>query len=146
MILKPKHKAFMEQLPLNGNNVYKSALKAGYTKSYAHSSGKLIVKNAIKETAKELIQSVNKDITPQETKQLMCEIMGLSPQMVLNTLNKIATQDKDYSSALKVLSPLSKELGVDISTQEQQNITVPVLNIVVDKPNNKDITEIDKIE
>ena len=144
MNLRPKR--FLEVLSKHKGQVGPAAREAGYTSSYAHSSPKIIRNTAMKEAVKELSERVNKkDLTKEETKQLMCDVMGLDSSIVLSTTRKIALQDKDYSSALKVLSPLLKELGIDISQQEQQNITVPVLNIGVtmqDKPNNNDIIEI----
>lgn len=121
----------MEELPKNGNVIFKSAIKAGYSESYAHSNGKHILKTAIKETAKDIIRSVDtKEITAGEAKELMCEIMGIDKGLLLNTLKKIALQDKDYSSALKVLNPLAKQaIGLDITNSEDKDITKPVLNI-----------------
>lgn len=149
MIVKPRHKRFLEELPLNNNVVTTSAIKAGYSKSYANSFQKTIVRNAVKETAKELLVDADKSLTKEETKQLLCEIMGIDKSLLLNTLKKIAMNDKDYSSAIKILAPLAKEaIGLELGKEEQGNITVPVLNIGViqkdDSENtasNKDIIE-----
>lgn len=132
-MIKPRYKVFLEELPKNRNSIKASAIKAGYSKTYAHSNGRTLLKNAVKQSAKDLIESSDKNISASEAKKLMCEIIGMSSEQVFTTLKKIANQDKDYSSALKVLTPLSKQLGVDISAQEQSNVTVPVLNIGIVK-------------
>ena len=90
----------------------------------------------------------NQEITKQESQSVL-KILGLTREQVVKRLNIIAFQDKDYSSALKVLMPVSKSIGYDISQQEQPNITVPVLNIVVDKTDmasSKDIVEGEMLE
>ena len=131
-MIKPRYKRFLEELPLNKNKILPSALKAGYSPSYADKQGKILLNNAIKQSARDILQQTeNKELSTPEAKRLMCELLGLSREEVFNQLKRIAIQEKDYSSALKVLSPLSKELGVDISNQEDTNITVPILNIGV---------------
>lgn len=66
----------------------------------------------------------------------MSEIVGLSSADVMARLKHIATQDKDLHSALKVLSVLAREHGVSLDDTEQR-VVVPILNIVVDKPEDE---------
>jgi len=145
MITKPRQKAFLEEYSKT-SNITQSAIKAGYSPIYADKLGKRIVNTAIKAKAQDIISRIDntKSLSKEEAKELLCDVIGIDRELLSNTLKKIALNDKDYSSAIKILSPLAKEaIGLDISQQEQQNITVPVLNIVVDKPSNKDIITID---
>ena len=141
-MIKPKYKEFMNNYSQSGN-ILQSAIKAGFPEQYARKEGKLILNRAIKYHTQELqVKAENNQITAEEAKNTPLEILGLTRNQVVNRLKSIAMQDKDYSSALKVLMPVSKSIGYDISTQEQQNITVPVLNIVVDKPKDDNIIDI----
>lgn len=141
-----KYKVFISEYAKT-SNILQSALKAGFSDSYARKLGKRIVNTAMKIQGQELIDKARKqEITASEAKVYMNELIGMNRNEVFSQLKKIATQDKDYSSALKVLTPLSKELGVDITEKEQGNITVPVLNVVVSKPietdNSSSIVEV----
>ena len=136
--IKPRYKKFMETYSQSGN-IADSAIKAGFSEVYAKHQGNKILNTAIRLQTQQMLESATKqEITAKEAKETMLDILGKSSQELKDRLNKIAfEQDKDYSSAIKILSPLAKEaIGLDISQQEQQNITVPVLNIVVDKPDN----------
>lgn len=140
---KPRYKVFMEELPKNKNVVMTSAIKAGYTESYARARGKTIVRNAIKKSAQEVLDRVRGEAVIQKTeiKKLMSEIVGISDQTLMERLRFIATQDKDLNSALKVIVPLVKELGVILTADDdsQKRIT-PVLNITV-KKNDENVND-----
>lgn len=133
MAIHPRHKAFLDELPKNGNKVLPSALKAGYKESYARANGRNIVKSALKakvEDIKESIDNKGESLNKVEVKRLMSEIIGLSQEDVMLALKNIALNEKDYGSALKVLSALGKEYGVVLQEEETKTI-VPVLNIGV---------------
>lgn len=136
MISKPRQKAFLEEYSKT-SNITQSAIKAGYSPIYADKLGKRIVATAIRGQALEIIERIdNKGRTKDETKQLLCDVIGINRELLSNTLKKIALNDKDYSSAIKILSPLAKEaIGLDITQQDSASVVVPVLNIVVDTPN-----------
>lgn len=143
MISKPRQKAFLEEYAKT-SNITQSAIKAGYSPIYADKLGKRIVATAIRGQALDIIERIdNKGMTKDETKQLLCDVIGIDRALLSNTLKKIALNDKDYSSAIKILSPLAKEaIGLDITQQDSASVVVPVLNIVVDKPSS-DIVPID---
>ena len=139
-MVKPRYKRFLEELPLNGNKIKPSAIKAGYSEIYADKQGKILLNNAIKQSAKEIIASVSKnELTTEEAKTKAYELLGYSREEVYKRLKHIADNEKDYSSALKVLSVIASDLGIQLNPDNQTNISVPVLNIVVDKPNNEAI-------
>lgn len=150
--ITPRYKKFNEIYSRGDKSIAKSAIEAGFSEVYAKHQGDRILNTAIRLQTQQLLnRSTNKEITAQEAKTSMLDILGKSSQMLKDRLNKIAfEQDKDYSSALKILAPLSREaIGLDISQQEQPNITVPVLNIVVDKTDmasSKDIVEGEMLE
>jgi len=137
-MIKPKYKLFLDNYAVSGN-IYQSAVNAGFPHQYARKCSKVILNRALKYNMRELQAKAEKnEIIPSEAKHTPLELLGLTRQDVVKRLKDIAFQDKDYSSALKVLSPVSKSIGYDITQQEQQNITVPVLNIVVDRPKDGD--------
>ncbi len=135
-MLKPRQKKLIRNLDLNGYNVKQAAVDAGYSPMYADKQGKKLLKSALKAKVKETLEILepntpnSRDIGMIEAKALMLELVGLSREELLLTLKKIATQDKDYSSALKVLMPLAKEIGIALQEGESKTI-VPILNIGV---------------
>ncbi len=79
----------------------------------------------------------NKETNTKEVRRLMSEIVGISPENLMKRLAFIANQDKDLSSALKVLAPLVKEHGVILSADDEQSkITVPIINLGFATPQN----------
>ena len=141
--LKERHKKFLEYYAIS-QNISESAIKAGYSPQYANKEGRKLLNTAIRLQAQSIVNKAsNQEITKQESQSVL-KILGLTREQVVKRLNIIAFQDKDYSSALKVLMPVSKSIGYDISQQDTPNITIPVLNIVVDKTDmasSKDIVE-----
>ncbi len=136
IMAKPRSIAFLRELKKNKNNVQKTALEAGYSPNYARARGKRIVETAMKDVAKDVAKQVEaKELTPLQGKKKMAEIVGVSEQDLMKRLHWLALeQDKDLGTALKVLAPLSKEYGVILNADDdQKSITVPILNIVVDK-------------
>lgn len=132
-MIKPRHKEFLTNYAKT-SNITQSAIKAGYSPIYADKLGKVILNNAIKHSARDILKETeNKTLTTPEVKMFMHELLGLSREDVFEVLKKIALQDKDYASAIKILAPLSKEIGIALKDDEQVNVTVPVLNVVVEK-------------
>jgi phage terminase small subunit len=114
-----------------GKSIRRSAIDAGYTENYANVRGRKLLKTALKEEVKETLAILeNKEtvIGKEEVKRYMHDLVGMSKEEVLETIRKIATQDRDYSSALKVITPLAKEIGVILQEEEARTI-VPILNI-----------------
>ena len=130
---------FISEYAQNGGVIKTAAIKAGFSPMYADRQGKRILNTALRIQAKKILGKADKmEVDALGGKKMMHDMLGLSSEQVFTTLKKISQQDKDYSSALKVLTPLSKELGVDISSQDQQNITVPILNIGITKQDTPD--------
>ena len=129
MAIHPRRKKFLEELPKHGNKILPAAQAAGFSESYARARGKTIYKTAVKEQVQEIAKMVeNKDINKAEVKRMMADIVGLSPDVIMERLRNIATQEKDYSSALKVLAVLAREFGVEMDT-DAPKVTIPVLNV-----------------
>lgn len=124
-----RYKKLITELATHKNT--SDAVKAaGFSDKTAQKQSKRVIKSAVKYHAKELLKDEN--VNSLTTQQLMSELVGLSRSDLMNRLKFIATQDKDLSSALKVLLPLVKQHGVVLESSEEK-ITVPILNIVVDK-------------
>lgn len=133
MTINPRHKNLLEELPKTNYKVRPAAIKAGYSKSYANSHPKRILKAALKAQATEVLETIeSKPINPSAAKQTLRELIGLSKDELQNTLKKIALNDRDYASALKVLSVIAKnDLGFNINPDDGPKVTVPILNIGV---------------
>lgn len=127
--MKPRHARFLEALPKHGNKVLPSALEAGYSENYAKKRGKDLYRNALKAQVKDIsIMIDNKQLDKASVHRMMLDIVGMTPESVAERLRNIATQEKDYSSALKVLAPLAKELGIHLDTEDTK-VTVPILTV-----------------
>ncbi len=124
---------FLELLPLHKYNVTKSAILAGFASSYAQSQQKQIMQKALKfklERAGIEVTGV-KDAPLHDMKRTMAEIVGFTREELMNNIKEIALQTKDYSTRLKVVAPLARAYGVDLSPEEANNFVVPVLNVTV---------------
>ena len=108
-----------------------SALKAGYSESYARRNSRNILKTAIKEQARSIIeQTDSKEISTKDIKQLMSDIVGMTREDMFARLRYIALENKDVATGLKILAPLVKEHGVILSSDDdKQTVNVPILNL-----------------
>lgn len=142
MAMKPRSKVFLEELPKHKNKTAPAAIAAGYSPSYAKDHPNRIVETALKEATKELIErSKSNDMSTKDAKKLMSDILGISQIELMNRLKYIAIeQDRDMGSALKVLAPLVREHGIQLDS-DVERVTVPVLNIMVEKPSDLPLLE-----
>ena len=129
--MKPRHKRLLEELPKNDYKVAPSAIKAGYSPMYADKNPRQIVQTALKAQAREILETANTK-TSKQAKQELASIIGMNREQVAQTLKKIALNDRDYNSALKVLSIVARnDLDFDMQPDDNIKVTVPVLNIGV---------------
>src|SRR3990167_5549471 len=130
-LVRPRSAIFLKELPKNGNKMLPSALKAGYSESYARRNGRNILRTAIKEQARSIIeQTENKNITTSDIKVLMSDIVGMTKEDMFARLRFIALENnKDVATALKVIAPLVREHGVVLNNEEDKVINVPILNL-----------------
>ena len=125
----PKHKTAKDAI-----------LASGFSPSVANTQAKRVLHGAIKYQAQKILGASKSDTG--SSRELMSEIVGLSREDVFDTLRKIAKQDKDYGSALKVLAPLAKEHGVSLSPDDdQKTINVPILNLSFGTPSTPQVIE-----
>ena len=133
MVLNPRKAKLLEELPKNNWKVEPSALKAGYSKSYARKQQKVILKSALKDQAKEALEMAGNsaNVSSKDIKKELIELLGLSRQDLFKRLKYIGfEQDKDLHTALKVLAVLGREAGFHLEDEAPKTI-VPVLNIGV---------------
>jgi hypothetical protein len=116
----PKHK-----------NISDAIEAAGFSRSTARKQQKRVLRSALKDQARGYLD--DERTGGMNSKQLMSEIVGLGRIELFEVLKKILFQDKDYSSALKVLAPLIAQHGVELKAEEGDKITVPVLNVMIEK-------------
>lgn len=114
-----------------------AALRAGYSESTALQPSRIGTDTAIKQLME--LDEANK------------QTLGISLKRIQERVNFIAfNQDKDLSSATKLLIPLAKNHGVNLSSEDGNKVTVPVLNIIVKETkkegNNNVIDKVSAIE
>ena len=112
----------------NNYNAYKTLIENGYSEKTARkNAGRTI------QTANDVVKSsleIQTD-SKEETAKSVLDIVGITREEVLNQLKTIALNERDYTSAIKVLSVFSKELGVQLDDTEQNK--APSVNITVEK-------------
>lgn len=133
MPLNPRHQKLLDELPKHNYKVKPSAIKAGYSESYANDHAKKILKTALKAQAREVMEiaqspaSISKDM-----KKELIEIIGLGREDLYKRLKYIAfDQDKDLASAIKILGSIARDSGIALSNEEAPKTIVPILNIGV---------------
>lgn len=133
MPLNPRKAKLLEELPKHNWKVKPAAIKAGYSPMYADKGAKRILKSALKDQAKAVIEGLEEK-TPQTSKEIkrtLIQLLGLSSDDLYKRLKYIGfEQDKDLHTALKILAVLGKEEGFNLIDDTPKTI-VPVLNIGV---------------
>lgn len=129
-----KARRILNDYAANGYNAKKTLIQNGYSEQTATKASGDIIKRATRAVAYQVANTKLGEISKEMTKSAI-EILGLTEAEVANTLRKIATNDRDYASALKVLNPLAKEIGVNLTSEEQK--TQPLLNITVESGNSE---------
>lgn len=132
MVINPRKAKLLNELPKHNWKVAPAAREAGYSAKYANKNPKRILKSALRAQAQEMLDlgANDSNVSTIELKKALAEVIGMSREDVFKRLQSIAFQDKDLSSALKVLLPLAKDLGVNLGTDDNK-VIVPVLNIGV---------------
>lgn len=131
MPINPRHAKLLEELPKHNYKVGPAAVKAGYSPLYADKAPRQILKVAMKAQAQALMEAAN-DKPMIEAKKELAAAIGITREELQGALRKIALNDRDFSSALKVLSALAKnDLDLNLNTEEAPKTIVPVLNIGV---------------
>ena len=129
MIHPNKATKLLSDYAKNNYNAYKTLLENGYSETTAKAQAKKILNSATNRVASQL------QLDTRDTKEVAkksYEIVGLQPEDIAEKLKEIATS-KDYTNALKILSVLAKDIGLNITDNEQQK--APAVNITVEKLN-----------
>lgn len=139
-MIKDRHMKLLELLPKHKFKVAPAAIEAGFSEQTAYKQAKSLLQTALKKQEKALMEknrelANNKDLKASEItsalKQSLVERIGMTSEELFNQLKSIALNERDYASALKVLKPLARDVGVDLGEDESQKVTVPVLNVTV---------------
>lgn len=119
-ILKSRPIQYIENVA-KGMTQKEAALKAGYSESTAIQSTRIGTKKALQKLT-------------EEDKQTL----GISYNELKDRVRFIALeQHKDYSSATKLLTAIGRNMGVNLKTEDDTKISVPILNIVVEETSQK---------
>lgn len=127
-----RYKRLIREIPKH-DNAQDALIAAGFSENTAKHQAKRVMGAALRHVAEEIASGPTD--TSLTSKQLMSDIVGLSGADVMERLRFIATQEKDLHSALKVLMPLARQHNV-LLNDDEGTVTVPILNIVVDKPDD----------
>ena len=111
----------------NNYNGYKTLIQNGYSEKTALAKSKEILDRATRVVNESL--QLNTTET-KEVAKLSYEIVGITREEIAEKLKEIATS-KDYNNALKVLSVLSKDIGINFTDDNQQK--APSVNITVEE-------------
>lgn len=102
--------------------------EAGFSKQTARTKAKRVLQATLRHQAKKVLNASPN--ASQNSKQYMSDIVGMSREDLFLLLRKIANQDKDYGTAVKVIAPLVREHGVILgSDDDAKNVTVPIINL-----------------
>lgn len=136
--MNPRKAKLLEELPKHNWKVKPSAIKAGYSPKYADKQAKQILRSALKAQGEALIETANaKNIPSKEMKKDLASVIGLTSRELQNTLKKIALNDRDYASALKVLAVIARnDLDFNLNPDDAPKTIVPILNIGVRQAEN----------
>lgn len=128
-----RHLKLLKLLPKHKGKIAPAAMEAGFTKQTAYKRGNSLLKTALKKEARQTLAILenNTNVSTSSMKKTLAEKIGMSSEEVFERLKSIAIQERDLTSALKVLKPLSKDLGVDLGEEETQKVNVPILNVTV---------------
>lgn len=111
----------------NNFNGYKTLKQNGYSEKTALAKSKEVLDRATR-VVNERLQLQTTDT--KEVAMKSYEIVGITKEEIAEKLKEIATS-KDYTNALKVLSVLSKDLGISFTEDNASN--VPSVNITVEE-------------
>ena len=143
--LKDRHAKLLELLPKHNYKVAPAAREAGFSPLTADKKAKSILQTALRKQ-NEIIEMQKKELgTNRElgTKEItsalkepMWKKVGFgSESELMENVKWLAEQERDLATRLKVIKALTKEIGVDLSEDESQKVTVPVLNVTMEAPN-----------
>lgn len=133
-----RYRRLANLLPKYNYAIKPAAIEAGFSPKTADKQGKRLLNNTLKQQAKDILATVEgKVISTNDAKRFMSDIVGLSGEQVMQSLKNIATNTRDYASALKVLTPLAKEHGVQIASDDAPKVNVPILNVTLSEKDTK---------
>jgi hypothetical protein len=137
-IIVPKRiDGVIRELPKHNNAIMPSAIAAGYSLDYARTGTKPIRK-AMERRIKDL-----QDNDPEN--DLLRGVW--SKKELIGEYKKVITQDKDYGTKLKAISPLLQESGI-IPKPETEERTIPtlILNFALNAGKKEERTLIPSVE
>lgn len=128
-----RYKRLLKELPKH-KSAEKALLASGFSPNTAKSQSRSVLRSALKHQAREILKM--DDTNTPTSKKLMSEILGITNNDLFDRIKFIALeQHKDYGSALKIISALAKEHGIQLSVEEGDKVSVPILNVIVEKSN-----------
>ena len=137
-----RYDRLMKEIPKH-KSVTAALLASGFSVHTSQTQQKRVMQSALKYQAQKILDTANGTV---KTKQLMSEIVGISKENLFDLLRKIANNDKDYGTALKVIAPLAKEHGIALAQDEGVNVQVPILNVTVSKPIDEQVLNDGSVE
>lgn len=119
----------------NGFNAYKTLIENGYTEMTAMKASKGVLQTAQK--AIEQKMDIKGD-SPKEVSGSVLGLLGITREDIIKELLKVIEQDRDYTNKLKAMSPVLREIGINLDNEEQKS-NVAVLNITTREPKDPSV-------
>ncbi len=120
----------------NNFAVGKTLKENGYTDMTADKKGGEVIARATKTIAQQIANASLDEIRNNTVIRRNIDILGLTADEVASELRDIATQKRDYSTKLKILTALAPDIGVNLTIEEDK--TQPLLNITVENTTQHD--------
>lgn len=139
MSMSPKKASkIMSDYAKNNYNSKKTLLENGYKESTATKRPNTVI-NLASKTVRESLQLDTDD--KKEIARNSLDILGVSKEDVVKQLVKIGFNERDYANALKVLGVLAKDIGINLTDDEQKPQTN--VNIGIRELHTDDVKRLD---
>jgi hypothetical protein len=130
---------FIKLYPKHNFTVYRAAMEAGYSETYARTNPRHIMETALKRMSLRT-QSASKGelVEQKEVLTSVLDIVGMTSKEVKKYYRGVVEQTKDRATQLKALKPLLRELGVlfeeDIQPKTPVTFNLGIREGTIDKP------------
>jgi CBS domain-containing protein len=125
-----KARKILSDFRKNNFVVGKTLKENGYTPLSADKAGGKIIAVATRTLAREIANADLDQIRKDPVMLRNIDIIGLSEEEVSEGLKDIAKQTRDYSTKLKLLAILAKDIGANLDDAVEKK--QPLLNVVVE--------------
>jgi len=141
-----KQKAFkiIESYKRNNYNGYKTLIDCGYKETTARKKSKDTIEVATKVYLSALASEVgsptqSSEVSTRSNVGSILDRVGITSEDLLSEFKSVVMQNRDLTNKLKAMSPLLKELSINLDNSESTQ-SIPTLNVSITPkaPHSKD--------